>query len=94
MSKLTEAARGEACILCGKNDGTTVAAHINGPLASKLGRGMGQKPDDIFCAHLCHQCHDQMDGRVPCALPHNEMLELWPELVMLTQRRLREMGIL
>jgi hypothetical protein len=95
VSKLTEAARGQSCVRCGRNDGTIVAAHINGPLAFKLGRGMGQKPDDVFCADLCHTCHDVLDGRSFAERldPEDHTAE-WMELVLLTIQRRRREGVL
>ena len=92
MSKLTEAARHESCIRCGRDDGTVVAAHINGPIAHWLGRGMSKKPHDLFCAHLCFRCHDDMDGRSNRD-PDNKQRE-WAELVLRTQRRLIDKGVI
>jgi hypothetical protein len=93
-SRYTKAARGQSCVHCGRDDGTVVAAHINGPMSSSLGRGMGQKPDDIFCAHLCHRCHDAFDGRVAGGMTQEEKDRLWPLLVLRTIYRLRRMGLL
>lgn len=93
MLKITKAARDESCVRCGTNDGTIVACHINGRLAHKLGRGMGQKPDDLMAAHLCHRCHDVMDRRVAGATLE-EMEQGWPEYVLLTIKRLRDRGVI
>ena len=93
MSKITEAARGQGCVRCGTNDGTIVTAHMNGPLAAALGRGMGMKPDDVFGAHLCHRCHDVMDRRAPGAT-QDEIEHGWPRYVLLTIKRLRQEGVL
>ena len=57
--KILEAARGEDCTLCGKNDGTTVAAHSN--LISD-GKGVGKKSDDIYISFLCFHCHSGYDA--------------------------------
>jgi len=92
MSAITDFARDQSCVLCGNRDGTVVAAHMNGPLSAKLGRGLALKPSDLFCAHLCCQCHNQMDGRVPSAMTRDEINELWPILILLTQQRLLEAG--
>lgn len=58
--KLLDAARNYPCAHCGRNDGTIVAAHCN-ELA--LGRGIAHKTRDTLVAYLCHECHDQCDGR-------------------------------
>lgn len=93
MSKITEAAKDERCVRCSTNDGTVVAAHINGPMAHRLGRGMGVKPDDLFAAHLCHRCHDVMDRRVGGAT-QEEMANGWPIYVLITIARLRNRGVI
>lgn len=58
---LTDAANGQSCVRCGAQDGTVVAAHYCGPLQQRLGKGRGIKPDDIYCADLCHLCHSDFD---------------------------------
>ena len=94
MSKITQAARDQSCIRCGARDGTVVAAHINGPIAAKLGRGMA---DDIFSAHLCFRCHDMLDYRAQTArigpVTADKRQAEWMELVLLTIKRLREQGV-
>lgn len=64
MSKLTEAARGQPCLVwlpvCNGNPETVVAAHYR---SLNLGAGVGIKPHDIFSAHACSACHDVLDGR-------------------------------
>jgi len=56
--KLLDAARDEACTLCGAQDGTVVAAHSNW---LEDGRGASHKADDIYIAFLCHKCHYEID---------------------------------
>ena len=58
---LLHAARDEPCVLCGKNDGTTVAAHLPGSIYG-MPAGTGQKTHDWLVAHLCHKCHEKMDS--------------------------------
>lgn len=58
--KLLRAARDQDCKLCGKNNGTTVAAHIR---SVTLGSGTGIKAPDCLTAWLCQECHDNIDGR-------------------------------
>src|SRR4030065_1434200 len=55
---ITQAANGEACTVCGKNDGTTVFCHLN---ESWAGKGMGQKADDIAGFFGCGVCHTAYD---------------------------------
>lgn len=55
---IRKAANGEACTVCGRNDGTTVFCHLNEGWA---GKGMGQKADDIAGFFGCHECHSQYD---------------------------------
>lgn len=43
---------------CGRNDGTTVAAHSN---QSRDGKGMGIKAHDYRVAYLCQECHSWLD---------------------------------
>ncbi len=57
---LLYAAKGEACVLCKKQDGTVVGAHLPGALYG-MPAGVGQKTHDWLVAHLCHDCHDKMD---------------------------------
>src|SRR4030066_853450 len=56
---ITQAANGEACTVCGKNDGTTVFCHLN---ESWAGKGMGQKADDIAGFFGCFDCHQRYDN--------------------------------
>lgn len=49
------------CMYCGRNnDGSVVAAHMNG---IEYGKGMGQKAHDVP-AYLCNECHAIADGRL------------------------------
>jgi hypothetical protein len=57
--KITQAAKGEDCTNCGRNDGTTVFAHFNDGYA---GKGVSQKADDCAGCFLCHQCHLDIGG--------------------------------
>lgn len=58
--KLLDAANGEVCTWpgCGKQDGTTVAAHSN---MQEMGKGIGKKSDDLFIAFLCYDHHYELD---------------------------------
>lgn len=46
------------CMMCGKKDGTVVAAHSN---QIKDGKGTGIKANDYRIAYLCHFHHTQID---------------------------------
>jgi hypothetical protein len=64
MSKLTEAARGQPCMVripnvCNFNAQTTVLAHVR--LAGTCGVGM--KSPDLLGSWACSNCHDLIDGR-------------------------------
>ena len=58
---ITQAAKGEPCTVCGKNDGTTVFCHLN---ESWAGKGMGRKASDIAGFMGCRECHDIYDNRI------------------------------
>lgn len=63
--KLLDLARDQACVMCGNQDGTIVAAHSN---LLEHGKGMGMKAHDGMCAWLCNRCHTEMDqGSKMCA---------------------------
>ena len=54
--KLLDLARGQPCIVCGADDGTTVAAHSNW---SAHGKGKSIKAHDCFIAFRCHMELDE-----------------------------------
>jgi len=60
--KLLSSANGEACVNCGVNDGTVVAAHYQGLRANLLGKGKSTKPHDLCVADLCSKCHSSFDN--------------------------------
>lgn len=57
--KLLSLARDQACVMCGCQDGTVVAAHSN---LSEHGKGMGLKAHDGMTAWLCYRCHTELDN--------------------------------
>jgi len=59
--KLLAAAKDQACVNCGVNDGTVVAAHYQGIRADAFGKGKGIKPHDLCIADLCAKCHQKFD---------------------------------
>ncbi len=60
--EMLASAKGQACICCGINDGTIVAAHYQGFRSHSLGKGTGIKPHNLFIAHLCSKCHAVFDS--------------------------------
>ena len=70
--KLLDAARGQPCMHCGIEDGTTVAAHSN---QAKHGKGMSIKAHDCFVAFLCFRCHAQLDQG--SKMLKAEKVEMW-----------------
>lgn len=56
--KLLDLARGQACVWCGSEDGTIVAAHSN---LMEHGKGKGLKAHDGMHAWLCYRCHTEYD---------------------------------
>ena len=59
--KYLDAAKDQACVCCGRRDGTVVACHYQGLRAQALGKGTGIKPHDIAVAWLCSTCHAKFD---------------------------------
>lgn len=58
--KITQAANGERCTICGCESDTVVFCHLN---ESWAGKGMKLKADDIAGFFGCQSCHDVYDGR-------------------------------
>ncbi|OGG98985.1 MAG: hypothetical protein A2600_13765 [Candidatus Lambdaproteobacteria bacterium RIFOXYD1_FULL_56_27] len=54
-------AQDQACVRCGKKDGTVVSAHYAGLGQNRAGKAMGQKAGDLFSAFLCSTCHAEKD---------------------------------
>jgi hypothetical protein len=61
VQKLRDSARDQACVRCGRNDGTTVLCHYTGVRRHVYGGGFGVKGNDVVAAHLCSECHRDMD---------------------------------
>ena len=72
--KLLEITRQLPCQLCGKQDGTVVAAHSN---QQRDGKGTGIKSADYRIAALCYGCHMEIDqGKLYIK---SRRIELWEE---------------
>ncbi|MDP2322551.1 MAG: hypothetical protein Q8N51_00785 [Gammaproteobacteria bacterium] len=91
--KLRAFPNGQACVNCGRADGSVVLCHWNQPGAF----GMGYKTSDWWGAHLCgvpsplhpHGCHgwaDSAEGRKSAVW--------WSIMIYRTQRRLFDAGAL
>jgi hypothetical protein len=72
--KLLEILRKSPCQICGRADGTIVAAHSN---QLRDGKGRGLKANDYRVAALCYGCHSEIDqGK---SLSKVERVEAWEE---------------
>jgi hypothetical protein len=67
--KLLELCRELPCQVCGRNNGTVVAAHRN------EGKGIGLKVSDALVASLCFECHSEMDNGK--TLTKEERRDMW-----------------
>jgi hypothetical protein len=56
---LRQSAKGEPCIACGRQDGTTVWAHSNELIH---GKGKSSKAHDLLGLYLCSVCHHLLDA--------------------------------
>lgn len=63
-------AKNHSCQLCGRDDGTVVAAHAN---FVSMGKGMGHKAHDCFVAYCCHSCHHEIDQGTQKAAVREQM---------------------
>lgn len=82
---LREAARGEACVNCQREDGSTVMAHL--PFPGEAGTRI--KCSDLMAAHLCAECHYKADHGEGRRDYHWRAL-----MIVRTLERLIERGIL
>lgn len=95
MSKITDYARGKDCQVripgvCNRDPATTVHAHYR---MSGL-CGMSLKPDDIFGAHACFECHNAVDRRDHTDLEKDYVRQLHAEGVFRTQALLKAAGLI
>lgn len=87
--KLLQSAEGQPCMICGVNDGSTVAAHAN---RVSLGKGVGIKAPDYYTAWMCAVCHALADGRLG-KLTKEEKWEMWVTAYLRTVKRWFEQGV-
>lgn len=87
--RLLEAVRQLPCQICGRQDGTVVAAHSN---QQRHGKGMGIKAHDYRVAALCHHCHMEVDqGK---SMTKEQRADLWNEAHFDTIGALFENGLI
>jgi len=91
--KLLQAAKGQPCIRCNVQDGTTVAAHIQGDMAHMFAKGLAEKPHDYCVADLCRECHAYMDQYENFQNDDSYNLE-WLTLIVKTLERRITTGVL
>ena len=71
---LLEIVRQSPCQVCGRQDGTVVAAHSN---QLRDGKGRGLKAHDYRIAAMCFSCHSNLDqGNT---MSKEERVEMWEE---------------
>lgn len=92
--KLRRAAEGQSCVRCGNIDGTVVGAHYSGARRLAYGGGFGIKVHDFLIAHLCSQCHRDMDQLSRDKARQYEHSEEFLHLIALTLIRLFHKGTL
>jgi hypothetical protein len=71
---LLEIVRRSPCQVCGKEDGTVVAAHSN---QLRDGKGRGLKAHDHRIAAMCFVCHSNLDQGNK--MSKEERVEMWEE---------------
>lgn len=87
--RLLEVVRELPCQLCGKSDGTVVAAHSN---QLRDGKGRGIKCSDALIAALCYWCHAKIDQG--SKLSKESRVEMWESAHKATIKELFERGYL
>jgi hypothetical protein len=99
MSKITESARGEQCLIripgvCNRQDETTVACH------EPCGSGLSMKWPDTEIAYGCSACHDEIDGRTRykpqghAVYTLNDLLMMFYQGARRTRQKLIDKGLL
>lgn len=87
-AKLMQAYRKLPCQHCGIDDGTVCGAHSN---SAKHGKGRGIKASDVYCASLCHVCHQALDqGR---SMSRTERVRMWEQAHKNTVKALITLGL-
>lgn len=91
--KLREAAAGQSCVRCGGSEGV-VGCHYTGARRLAYGGGFGVKVHDFLIAHLCADCHREMDQLSRNKDDKYEHSEEFLHLIALTWVRLFHKGVI
>lgn len=81
-----------ACVFCGVEEGTTVAAHYSGKYSSQVGKGGSEKGWDHVSAWACADCHSSLDSYAE-GNDDSRAIKFFLAIFE-TQRRLFEEGVL
>lgn len=87
--RLLNMAKDQACVACGAQDGTVVAAHSN---LQEHGKGAGHKAHDCMTAWLCHRCHSEYDQGTK--MNKIEKREFIQTMILRTTIRLWQQGLI
>lgn len=90
---LRNAADGQSCVRCGRTEGV-VGCHYTGARRLAYGGGFGIKVHDFLIAHLCGNCHWEMDQLCRNKNAKYEHSEEFLHLVALTLIRLFHQGLI
>jgi hypothetical protein len=93
IKKLRNAAKDQSCVRCGAT-GTVVLCHYTGYRRHAYGGGLGIKVHDLAAAHLCFDCHRQMDTLCREKEKQIEHSELFQHYCLLTVLRLAEQKVI
>jgi len=92
MSKITESARGEDCLVYAPgvdwhNKDTVVYSHLNGA-------GMGRKNSDLFGCYACYHCHAWLDKEWARWHTREDRDNVHNAAIIRTQIKLLEKGLI
>lgn len=90
--KLRKLAKGQICVRCQRFSETVVLCHYTGTRRLAYGGGFGKKVCDLVGAHMCAECHTEMDRLKRDKALKWEHSEEFLHLCMLTILRLAEQG--
>lgn len=91
--KLRNAAKGQSCVRCGSREGV-VGCHYTGARRLAYGGGFGIKVHDFLIAHLCAQCHREIDQLSRNKAHRYDHSEEFLHLIALTLIRLFDEGLI
>jgi hypothetical protein len=91
--KLRNAAEGQCCVRCGGTQGV-IGCHYTGVRRLAYGGGFGIKVHDFLIAHLCAQCHRDLDQLSRNKAQRFEHSEEFLHLIAVTLIRLFHQGVI